>query len=243
MSSIDADSQYTNIGSNFIYESKNINWLFKIDTELTSVSYNNVVNTYVAEENIVWYLYNFLEKTDDVGIYVDQLIYNLFIKADGTMAFDHMLKHFIDAYHITDATDAEYCNNAAIEYFYLFLLGDSKFKTIVNTVQKNWINIEYEDFYSSDILIKKLQHLPNFNRDYFLKQHNLLVETNLRYLTRKADFYDKFKNKTSNTQFDILEWAYIGWLLSKDSKERLDWFNKDVRLNKITELDENLCLR
>lgn len=215
-----------------------------MEIDLTNISHSAVVvNTYVTEENFVWYLYNFLEKTDNIGIYVDQLIYNLFTKANGTTAFSEMCDHFKSAYGIADINDNDYCNNAAIEYFYLFLLGNNRFKTIVSTVQKNWINIEYEDFCSSETLIKKLQHLSNFNREYFLKQHHLLLKTNQQYVRRKTNFYNKFKNKTNKTQFDILEWAYIGWLLSKDSKEKLDWFNKDVRLNKINELDENLCLK
>ena len=239
MSSLDPKSKFVNNGSNFMCDSDNIRKLDKLEADLNNIPYQSVINTYVTNENFVWYLYNFLEKTENIGINVDQLVLNLITKGGGTPAYDFMLTHFINSYNIhTTNIDDEYCNNSAIEYFYFLLLdNDTTFKTIANTIQKNWINIEYDDFYSSEILIKKLQGLTNFDQSHFLKQHKQLIKTNLRYLSKKKDFYTKFKNRSADTEFDILEWAYIGWLLSKESKERLDWFNKDVRLNKINELD------
>jgi hypothetical protein len=77
-----------------------------------------VINSYVLDENFVWYLYNFLEKTDGVGILIDNLTSDLFSKAQGTVAFDGLLKHLVDNYQLSSDQDPAYLNNAVIENFY-----------------------------------------------------------------------------------------------------------------------------
>ena len=122
MSSLDPKSKFVNNGSNFMCDSDNIRKLDKLEADLNNIPYQSVINTYVTNENFVWYLYNFLEKTENIGINVDQLVLNLITKGGGTPAYDFMLTHFINSYNIhTTNIDDEYCNNSAIEYFYFFI--------------------------------------------------------------------------------------------------------------------------
>ena len=127
------------LNSNFISYSTTTQWERKLDINIQDFKNQKtpVINLYVAPENFAWYLYNFLEKTDGVGILVDSLVSDLFTKAPGTMAFNSMLTHFVNSYNINSETDPVYCYNAAIEYFYFLLINhDSSLVYCERTIQK-----------------------------------------------------------------------------------------------------------
>jgi hypothetical protein len=234
MSAVDCSSKHQQLNdTNFHYEGKNISFYRKFITDVGSVTnYDHIINCYVDEENFVWYLYTFLEKTSEIGILVDDLINCLLTKAEGTLAFDFLFKHFIQSYDITKDSTVDYCKNSAIEYFY-FLLSEKnknnefKAKAAVNYTGNKYINIEYNDFLDSNLLIDKLQGLSIFNEGYFLKMYSLLSSTNSRYLNKHKTFLDKLQLKNPN--FDILELAHLGALITKKTGSKLDWFNPDVR--------------
>lgn len=213
---------------NFEYNSKNIQWFRKIQHyQYIDITDSTIINMYVKPENFVWYLYNFLEKTDYVGIQVKNLQEQLFTKASNTLAFDQLLKHFVESYQITKKTDQVYIRNAMIEYFYFVLSRENTFKTIAGLTDKRFINIEYEDFSNFSTLVNKLQHLHNFDLNYFKKMYRILEDTNEEYLNRKT----KFKSRVISNDLDILEIAYLGSKIGTN----LDWFNEEVRRSLLKE--------
>jgi hypothetical protein len=229
MSAIDSSSKVVlRHDSNFITYSTEVIWIKKIDHTLTEALPGPVVNCWIHNENFVWYLYNFLEKTDGVGIQVESLVDDLFNKSAGTIAFDMLLKHFVGAYNINQLSEHEYVRNATIEYFY-FLLCDQKgkFKTQTQYTHNNFINLEYNEFGDKKILIDKLSTLPNFNLDHFENQYHQLSVRNVRYINKRRTFIEKFLNHS--TDFDILELSYIGYLVDNITGTPVDWFNSDVR--------------
>jgi hypothetical protein len=231
MSALDKDSQLTVIAErNFEYRGSKFDWYMKGQQDLKLESYDYVINLYVKEENFVWFLYNFLEKTCEIGVMVDNLVNSLYTKGIGTQAFDQLIKHFTSSYNITNDSSEDYCKNAAIEYFYFLLIEkNAEFKITAACTNNRYINIEYDDFNNVNILIDKLKQLPMFNLKHFLKCHRKLNETNVRFLKHK----EEFKNKTKN--FDILETAYLGYLITSQSNEQLDWFNSNLRNTRINE--------
>jgi len=241
---IDPTSKFIFQGSNnFIALDYQVNWIKKmtIDFDHDNFHAHNVINCYVRNENFVWYLYNFLEKTDGVGICVDSLTTDLFNKAPGTVAFDQLLQHLIDTYNLHTWTDSVYHHNACIEYFYFLLLENtSKFKKLTAYHDDKFLNIEYNDFNSSQTLIECLQHLPTFDLSRFDTMYELLYNRNNRYLTRQQQFLLKLNSET--VDFDILEWAYIGVLLYWQDGIILDWFNVDVRQNILKNHRSDLCI-
>lgn len=241
---IDPTSKFVFQGSkNFIALDHHVNLVIKgtIDFDHNNFHDQDIINCYVRNENFVWYLYNFLEKTDDVGICVDSLIDDLFNKAPGTVAFDQLLQHLIDTYNLHTWTDIEYHHNACIEYFYFVLLENtSKFKKFTAHHDNKFLNIEYNDFNSSQTLIECLQHLPTFDLSRFDAMYELLCNRNSRYLTRQQQFLSKLNSQA--VDFDILEWAYIGVLLYWQDGTILDWFNVDVRQNVLKNHRNDLCI-
>jgi hypothetical protein len=241
MSAIDSSSEVAlSCDNNFITKSTEVTWIKKIDHDLIVALPGPVINCWVHNENFVWYLYNFLEKTDGVGIQVESLVDDLFNKAAGTIAFDTLLKHFVDAYDITQMTEREYACNATIEYFY-FLLCDQKgkFKTQTQYTHNNFINLEYNEFGDKKILIDKLSTLPNFDLDHFENQYHQLIVRNVRYINKRRTFIEKFLNHS--TDFDILELSYIGYLVGKITGTPVDWFNPDVRENNMLIHKNKIC--
>lgn len=223
MISLDTGCDYFQIENsiNFEYGGKNIQFITFGDRPYNQTTDRKIVNLYVKPENFVWYLYNFFEKTDYVGIQVKDLHEQLFTKATGTVAFDDMLKHFTRSYNITTKTDQRYIRNSLIEYFYFMFTRQNKFKYLTGLTDKRFINIEYEDFSDLSILVNKLQHLPSFDLTYFEKMYKILQYTNKVYLDKKKNF----ANRINNTDLDILEIAYLGSQIGTD----LDWFNEEVR--------------
>jgi len=223
MTSLDpgCDSFQIENSINFEYRGKNIQFLPLHDRPYNQTTDRKIVNLYVKPENTVWYLYNFLEKTDYIGIQVKDLHEQLFTKASGTVAFDVMLKHFTGSYNITTQTDQRYIKNAMIEYFYFVFARQNEFKYLIGLTDERFINIEYEDFSDLSVLVNKLQHLPSFDLTYFKKMYKILQDTNKVYLNKKKNF----ANRINNTDLDILEIAYLGSQIDTD----LDWFNEEVR--------------
>ena len=245
LSALDVSAQVRMSGDhNFISHTGKNNWFLKMETDLTQIpelmQTSMVINSYVLDENFVWYLYNFLEKTDGIGILIDNLTSDLFSKAQDTVAFDGLLKHLVDNYQLSSDQDPTYLNNAVIENFYFMLIDqDSEFKTKIRYYRSGCINIELRDFENCDVLISKLDQVPGFDLSYFKNRYQHLVARNYRYLTRQKIFINKLNS--NDLHFDILETAYIGWLLWKLSPVRLDWFNTKIRKSSMENNWDSIC--
>jgi len=217
---------------NFITRTKSVTWVKKINADLVAITKliqpSRIVNCYVKDQNFVWYLYNFLEKTDGVGISVEHLVQDLFTKTQGTAAFDGLLKHLVKEYELTPEHNNEYKLNAIIENFYLLLLDKtSRFKQQIKFKSDQSVNIELRNFENCNTLITKLNQLPGFDSVHFENKHKLLVSRNVSYLNKATAFLSKLDSYSN--QFDALETAYLGWLLWNIIPERQDWFNPVVR--------------
>ena len=226
--------------NNFSCNQSRVNWAKKIQIDLSNPTllHSTIINTYVSNQNFVWFLYNFLEKTSGINIRVDYLIEDLEIKAPGTIAFDSMFKHWSDSYDIGHHPDYEYRVNSAIEYFYFLLLDtQNKFKYQVGFTDPRFVNIEYSDFENKNLLKNKLSHLEIFNPVHFDCMYDLLYQRNSQYLTRRQNFVSKIKS--NNKQFNILEIAYIGMLLT--DQYPIDWFNAQLRENMINDRWLDIC--
>lgn len=216
---------------NFAAKKHKNTWLYKIEQNLDTITNDEIIiNTYVTEKNYVWYLYNFFEKTDGVGIKIDNITNELFTKSLGTVAFENFLLHFKKTYNISQNDSLSLRYNSLVEYLYLVLTEKYSNKNILTYTrsEKNWINIEYNDFTNKEILVNHFSKLDNFNLTHFEKCYKMLVDRNGYYLYRK----DRFLTNLENLNLDILETAYAGYLLSFAKGERLDWYNEDFR-NKI----------
>lgn len=233
LSALDASAiSTTDRDHNFITRTQSVDWIKKIDLDLARVDEiaqtHNIVNCYVEQHNVVWYLYNFLEKTDGVGILVNNLAQDLFTKASGTVAFDGLLTHLVKEYNLTPEHSYEYKTNAIIENFYLLLIDQtSRFKQQLHFKSNKSINIEFRDFENCNTLITKLDQLPGFDVVHFKNRYQQLTLRNAVYLDRAKNFLSKLD--TYNNQFDALETAYLGWLLWNILPIRQDWFNPEVR--------------
>jgi hypothetical protein len=217
---------------NFITHTHASTWIKKMDLDLTTISKlsqsTQVINCYVNDQHLVWYLYNFLEKTDGIGISVTTLAQDLFTLAPGTMAFDGLLKHLINEYKLTPEHNYTYKLNAVIENFYLLLIDQtSRFKQQTQFKSNTLINLEFRDFEKYDVLVSKLQQIPEFNILHFKNRYDQLVLRNAKYLDRSKIFLSKLDSYAN--QFDALETAYLGWLLWNIRPERQDWFNPLTR--------------
>jgi len=242
LATLDPDSQFsTSQEANFETQNSAVIWHQKLETDIDSIDCNSVVvNTYVSYTNFVWYLYNFLEKTDSVNIKVELLVDNLQLRAPGTRAFDTLLTHFFNSYNLDSKLDSEYKNNAAIEYFYFLLLDqESKFKKTSALTDSAFINIEYLDFSNYNTLKQKLVSIDSFDSVHFDKMYQLLQQRNLYYLDRQNNFLKKLES--NHKSFDILEQSYIGALLTWQSGIVYDWFNSDTRSQIITDQWNNIC--
>lgn len=238
----DTVSVELSLDSNFISDSTKLQWERKLDINIQDFKNQKtpVINLYVSPENFAWYLYNFLEKTDGVGISVNSLVSDLFTKAPGTIAFNSMLNHFVNSYNINSETDPFYCYNVAIEYFYFLLINqDATFKTKASFTDPGFINIEYAEFNSPHRLVNKLKKLSNFNQLWFDRMYSQLRSRNKKYLCQHQTFLTKLKNHDKN--FDIIETAYIGFLINQNQHTPLDWFNSDVRSSIIDSQWTTIC--
>jgi hypothetical protein len=228
MSALDRGSSYKMPNStNFNYRGTNIQWIFKLKDTVKFHTNDIVFNTYVERKNFVWYLYNFLEKTGEINVRIDNLFADLLVKAPGTVAFDGMLSHFVDSFNISNDCTQEQITNSLIEYFYFTLVDDNDFKKQALYTNPMYINIEYNDFGNIDSLLSKVKQYKDLDLAHFTKMYKILEETNYAYLNRQKLFLDKINS--DNVTFDILETAYIGALLFWYNNEKLDWFNSSIR--------------
>lgn len=218
-----------------------ITWYKKIVLDLNNLNKFNkhryVINTYVEDKNFVWYLYNFFEKTDGISITIDNLVEDLFIKAPNTIAFDTLLKHFKQTYNITESANNKEVFNALVEYFYFLLIDNNgHFKKIASQTFNQTINIEYCDFNDPNVLYKKINQNENVSQEWFNRQYNALISRNYKFLNKKSQFVNRFNSKN----LDILELAYIGYLLNKNINCTLDWYNESFRNNLINEYNNKI---
>lgn len=223
---------------NFVTFSSSVKWLKKNELDFSQeLAYDHVINLYVKNKNFVWYLYNFLEKTDGVGIMVQNLHTDLFSKANGTVAFDGMLKHFVQAYGVSSHTPVDDIKNSLIEYFYFVLIQDqSAFRQRAHLIMPDAINIEYGDFSFEQKLLDLLSCLPNLHKQHFVDRYQQLQKRNSKYLNLKSRFPDNFVSRS----LDHLTTAYIGALITTHTGDTLDWFNPEVRQKNIDKHAENI---
>lgn len=228
---------------NFHIDEKNLIEKLEIDCNHVDPINQPVINCYVDNKNFVWYLYNFLEKTDGIEIKVDSLMHDLFTKGKGTEVFNGLLQHLIASYNLDIYVDVDYQQNAAIEYFYFYLIlleKESKFKTLVTYKNPNFVNIEYQDFSNYTILSNHLCKIPNFDLTRLEHKYQQLQDRNNKYLFRQQQFLSKLDRADIN--FDILEWAYIGALLYWQNGTKLDWFNTSIRQHAIKHQWNDICI-
>jgi hypothetical protein len=240
ISALDPDSKFQLTSQhNFECTRSRCTWIKKNDIDFVTAEFpNSTVNTYVCDENFVWYLYNFFEKTNGVEIYIDSFLEHIESKAIGTVAFNFLFNHLYKHYNFADYTNHEYRTNSAIEYFYFLLLDTkNKFKTQSRFTHPQFVNIEYLDFENSTILKNKLSHLELFDSTYFDHMYSLLHQRNLKYLSMRKNFINKVL--ANDRKFDILETAYIGKLLT--TGEPLDWFNSQLREDNINNQWAKIC--
>ena len=70
---LDPESRFEQQGANFLTHHSRVPWLAKIETQ-TPPPADCVINMCVGYHNLVWYLHNYLEKTDAIGIRANYLV-------------------------------------------------------------------------------------------------------------------------------------------------------------------------
>ena len=236
MSAIDSQcSVQTSGDSNFHCRKSYINLYVKAFTYNSLESFSvesTVVNIYVKPENFVWFLPQFFEKTYGVGISVESLADDLKNKGDKFFLFHNIKKDIESKY-----SDITY--DTLVDYiFYQFLEKPTqecpkpdmmtvdmvKYSTVIS--RPHYINIEYKDFYNKDIMVEKLQALPNFNLEHFSKMYELLHVRNQRYFHVYQDFTHKLKN---NLPLNPIESAYVWQLANRLYGKTINWSNQKFR--------------
>ena len=235
MTVLDPEAAYYCNGSNFKYDSDDIKWLSKNyeyqsnPDFIRSMSDSTIINLYVDEKNFIWYLQNFIGKTDEIFLDLDNLLDELESKAPGTKAFDNFYHHFIDTYEIKSDTALDIKIDSLIEYLYLSLvLPDNRLKQIsmLKFDLPNITNIEYEDFNDIHKLRSKLSLVSNLDLSSFDDKHQQLQDKNHLYLNQRKILSEAIIRNTDITSFNILDQAKIGYFIGMISKQsRLDWFN------------------
>ena len=255
MTAIDPDGEFRFHGDkNFIYTKTNVTWIVKTLTAVsdypTPTSDHIVVNTYVKPSNLVWYLYQFFEKTFDINISIDHFAEDLIEKGNRWALFEKLRSDLLEQYpsiaHGTDSFDQ------AMLYLYHNLLKDTAASTsAANTVRRralytnsSCINIEYSEFYNKDALASKLSVIPGFDYRRFEEMYSVLYNRNTRYFTRYQAFVDKLSNPDS--KFDVLEMAYIGILAEQHFNKPVNWndpvFRKSILKHKLHSIKEQAML-
>lgn len=230
---VDPASTYTlSYDHNFLSTSNSVTLISKLTTNIDSIN-GTVINTTVSDRNFVWFLYNYFEKTSGIGVKINNLIAELTTKAYLSVPYTEMLDHINSSYKITSSSTPDYIYNSFIEYFYFNLIKPSIFRQKLSDSRNGFIDVEYDDFSNQDRLIEKFSMLPKFNADHFIRHHKLLVERNEPYLNKKAAFLVKIKERANN--FNILELSYIGALLYWNDKIELDWFNREFRMQALSD--------
>lgn len=224
---LDSNAVFEKHGINFLTSHSAVPWVSKhTASDIPDV---DVINCYVANQNLPWYLYNFFEKTDDVNIRVEHWCEDIQLLAPNTVAYQGMLDHWQQTYHIVDYHNHNYVKNSAIEYFYLFFIKDSHWRHLLSSQTTHGVNIEYNDFASITVLREKLSLILDFDDDHFVKMYAALNASNQRYLKLPQDFGTKLLQLPLYNSFTIIELAWLGALFYQMDGIQLDWFNPDVR--------------
>jgi hypothetical protein len=225
--SLDHTAEFEHQGRNFQTVKSTIPWISKHHANGSRP--DQVINCYVSQSNLPWYLYNFFEKTDHVGICVDHWCDDIQRLGINTQAYQGMLDHWYRAYNITSFDDPEYIKNSAIEYFYLFFTQPSEWRTLLEYQLPGAINIEYQDFSKISVLREKLQPRISFDDDHFVSMYHLLNASNHRYLDLQKQFEQKLAQLPFYINFNVIDLAWLGALFYQLDQKQLDWFNPDVR--------------
>lgn len=225
---LDADANFSHGGNNFQTLHSSVPWVSKHESELNSDN-QDVINCFVSPNNLPWYLCNFFEKTDDVGIKVDHWAEDIQRLGADTIAYQGMLDHWRQTYCIDENCSQDYIKNSAIEYFYLFFIQDSAWKNLLEWQHPRGVNIEYSDFGSIVTLKQKLSTLVMLDDDHFVYMYHLLNATNYRYLELEQKFKQKILQLPFYNSFNVIELAWLGALFYQIDREQLDWFNPTVR--------------
>ena len=238
MTTMDPNGEFRFHGDkNFIYTKTDVKWIVKTLTSVadypTPTPNLIVVNTYVKPSNLVWYLYQFFEKTFDINISIDHFAEDLIEKGNRWALFEKLRDDLVYQYpSIKYGTDT---TNQAMLYIYHNLLKEHNTSTsAAATVRRRalycndtYLNIEYSDFYNKEILASKLSSIPNFNETRFEEMYKILVARNTRFFTRYQSFIDKLSSPDSN--FNVLELAYIGILAEQHFNKPIEWDNEPFR--------------
>jgi hypothetical protein len=236
--SLDVNAKFVHQGNNFHTLHSAIPWVSKHQADYALE--HDVINCYVSPSNLPWYLYNFFEKTDDIGINVDHWCSDIQRLGTDTIAYQGMLDHWQQSYNIANYQDQDYIKNSAVEYFYLFFIQPSPWRDLLEYQHPGSVNIEYGDFTSISMLRNKLSAMVHFDDDHFVQMYARLNASNYRYLSLPNQFKNKLAQLPFYTSFNVIDLAWLGALFYQIDHNRLDWFNPDTRhqtiLQRYTEL-------
>lgn len=227
---LDPESRFEQQGANFLTHHSRVPWLAKIDTQ-TPPPADCVINMCVGYHNLVWYLHNYLEKTDAIGIRANYLVEDLQALGADTKAFGQMFVHWYQSYNIKDNLDHQQHANSLIEYFYYWLVQKHDWQRMLCSRISNAINLEYMAFNSLDRLHQVLDPvIPD--SAWFDHMYMLLQSGNSQYLDQSGKFHTKLGLIKNLDNLTILEQSYLGSLLHScmDMGDTvLDWYNPEVR--------------
>lgn len=229
---LDPNSEFQQQGANFITAASAVPWVTKIDiVEPPKADY--VINMCVGYHNLVWYLHNFLEKTDAVGIRTNYLADDLKSLGANTKAFGDLLIHWYTNYDIKNNQDKDYINNSLIEYFYLWLVQKHAWQSMLisRLSDTHGVNLEYTAFNSLQRLRTTLDPVIS-DADWFDQMYERLRSANSQYLNQGEKFCTKLGLIDNINRLTILEQSYLGSLLHSiiDMGDAVvDWFNPNVR--------------
>lgn len=229
---LDPACEWRQQGQNFLAYNSEFPWTAKIEI-VDPPPAKRVINMCVGYHNLVWYLHNYLEKTDDIGLRTNYLVEDLCALGPNTKAFGDLFAHWFNAYNIEQNPDKDYLANSLIEYFYHWLVQKHEWqqKLLWRHPDKHAINLEYSAFNSLDTLHRLLDGVIK-DQTHFDNMYVLLRDANGHYLDQSEKFYTKLKLIKNINNFTILEQSYIGSLMHSTidmGTAVLDWFNPDVR--------------
>jgi len=227
---LDPDSEFQQQGANFLTFHSAVPWQAKIETHALPGA-DCIINMCVGYHNLVWYLHNYLEKTDGIHIRTDYLVEDLQAHGGETKAFGPMLEHWYQSYNIKTNPDIEHRKNSLIEYFYYWLTQKHHWQHMLCSRSSDGINLEYAAFNSLVSLHQRL-HTVISDVDWFDQMYDRLRSANSKYLHQSEKFCTKLGLIDNINRLTILEQSYIGSLLHSciDMGDTvLDWFNPNVR--------------
>ena len=227
---LDPDSRFEQQGANFLTFHSAVPWQAKIETTAVPDA-DCIINMCVGYHNLVWYLHNYLEKTDDIHIRTDCLVEDLQSHGGDTKAFGPMLDHWYQSYNIQTNPNPEYQKNSLIEYFYYWLVQKHHWQQMLCARSSNHVNLEYAAFNSLGRLRSVLAGvIPD--QSWFDQMYQRLRFANSQYMDQSEKFCTKLGLIDNINRLTILEQSYIGSLVHSciDMGDTvLDWYNPDVR--------------